>query len=113
MIILYFFIGFFSYCLLGSLFYYIALGIYAKTGFFELVATMWFQSEKTVAIALWAIWIPFWVPAFVIYFALKIMFFPIAFIHGEIDKKDYYSFSIKDAEKRWDKSMANEWRHPY
>ena len=112
-VILIFFLGFFSYCLLGFLFYFISLGIYAKTGFAEIIATLWFQSNKTCAIAMWITLFPFWTIIAVVYFAFKILFFPIAVITNEIKQEDYYPFSFDGAEKRWDKSMANEWAHPY
>ena len=96
-----FFIGFFIYCLLGFLFYFIVLGIYAKTVFAEIVTTLWFQSNKTCAIAMWITLAPFWSIIAVVYFAFKILFFPIAAITGELEKEDYYSFSFAGAEKRW------------
>ncbi len=111
--ILVFFIGFFLYCLLGFLFYFIALGIYAKIGFAEIVTTLWFQSNKTCAIAMWITLFPFWTIIAIPYFTFKILFFPIALITGELEQEDYYPFSFAGAEKRLDKSMANEWAHPY
>lgn len=115
MIILYFFIGFFIYWFLGFLFYYVALGIYAKTGFAEIIAIIWFQSEKIFAMLFWVTFFPIWLLSFIFYFSLKILFFPISFIFDEIKNEDFYCFSIDGAHSRFEDkfSIENEWRQSY